>query len=173
MIPVLELREQAHALSVDAFVARHGPVAMLVRPHPDELARATLKLQSAATVAKPQKPTFLDELLVMLRAFRTLKVYFFKPTEAVQRFTMGRDASSAAMVDEPSVSKLHASLLWAKPTWSLRDERSLNGTFVNTEEVNADKPIDNGDLITLGDAQLVFIHTSTLHSQLLAMPLKK
>lgn len=170
MIPVLEIREQAQTSTVEAFVARYGPAALLARPPKEELARAALKLQ--ATVVSPHKPTFLDELLLMLRAFRTLKVFFFNPAQSPQTFTIGRDASCAAIVDEPSVSKVHASLIWQNPKWLLHDERSLNGTFVNNEEI-ADKAIDNGDLVSFGDMQLVFIHTRTLHSQLLALPVKK
>lgn len=173
MSAVLELRNQAQAETADAFVERRGPVALLARPPPEALARATLTLQGATTLASHHKPNTLDELLVMLRAFRTLDVFFFKPSQSVQVFQLGRGEGCAARVDDPSVSKVHASLIADGEDWRLRDERSLNGTFVNIEPVRTEKALANADLVTLGDVQLVFIHTRTLHSQLRAIPIKK
>ena len=131
--------------------------------------RAALQLSLAATVSVASTD-HLDELLIMLRGFRGLTAFFFKPSRAPQTFTVGRQTSCDAKVDDPSVSKLHASLTWTGEGWRIRDEASLNGTFVNSGALSkADTELVNGDAVALGEAQLVFIRTRTLRSQLLAL----
>ena len=172
MISVLELTEQARSLSAEEFVRRYGPVALLARPPDVEFERAKLKLVEAQTIASMANAPFLDDLLVMLRGFRTLEAFFFNPDEPSQTFALGRDARSFAVIDEPSVSKLHATLSFRDGVWHIHDEQSRNGTWVNADNVS-ECELSNGDMVGLGDTALIFIHTSTLHSQLLAIPTRE
>ena len=168
-VTVAQLAQEARELSVEAFVDRYGPTALLSRPADDQMRRAALKLNMASTVLSKSNQ-YLDELLIMLRGFRTLAAFFLKPSSAPQTFTVGRQESCDASVDDPSISKLHASLTWTGATWRIRDENSLNGTFVNSDElVRAEGELSDGDALALGDFQLVFIQTRTLRSQLLTM----
>lgn len=170
MATVNELLEQARNASPEAFENLCGPVALLTRPPAELMQRAALVLQAAATTLGSHKPQ-LDDLLVMLRGFRTLRVAFFKPACSTQTFSLGRDPACEALVDDPSVSKRHASLLFAENRWFLRDEGSLNGTFINGTGLGAAQvELSSGDAVGLGDAKLVFITTKTLRSQLLSMP---
>lgn len=171
MISVVELRDEAGTLSAAQFVERHGPAALLVKPPEADFAHATVQVR--LTVLSATTGTFLDDLLVMLRGFRTLEAFFLKPPQSPFTFSLGREPPGHAVVLEPpSVSKLHATLTWSDTHWRLRDEHSLNGTTVNTEPV-VEREITNGDVISMGDAQLLFIDTETLHSQLLALPKTK
>lgn len=156
-------------MTAEAFVERYGDTALLSRPSDEQMQRAALQLNMASTVLSAQGE-HLDALLIMLRGFRTLAAYFLKPASAPQTFTVGRQPTCDATVNDPSVSKLHASLTWTGQHWRIRDEQSLNGTFVNSDAlVKAEGELNNGDALALGDFQLVFIQTRTLRSQLLQM----
>jgi hypothetical protein len=169
MYSVVELAEKAHALSAQGFADEYGPAALLSKPSVEQLQRAALSMPH--TAAASDSPQYLDELLVMLRAFRTLNAFFLRPSRAPQAFVVGRDASCDFSLDDPSVSKVHASVLWDGTSWHVLDEGSRNGTFVNAEPVSKEaSPLSNGDAIAFGDFQLVFIDARTLRSQLLAMP---
>ncbi len=168
MMSVAELTQQARTLDVGAFDELHGPVALLAKPPQEQIMRAAMQLNLAATVAAERGPK-LDDLLVMLRAFRTLNVYFLKPAHAPQTFTVGREPGNFVCLDDSSVSKQHASIIWSGTGWRLRDERSTNGSFVNADPVT-DHDLKNGDVVSIGHADLIFIQTHTLRSQLLALP---
>ncbi len=169
-VSVATLIEEAKAMSAETFVERYGATALLSRPSDEQMKRAALQLTMASTAVSAQANEYLDDLLIMLRGFRSLAAFFLRPSSAGQTFTVGREASCDATIDDPSVSKLHASLTWTGQTWRIRDERSLNGTYVNADElVRHEGELTNGDAVALGDCQLVFIQTRTLRSQLLAM----
>ena len=169
-VSIATLIEEAKAMSAETFVERYGSTALLSRPCDDQMKRAALNLGMASTALSAQSTQYLDDLLIMLRGFRSLAAFFLKPSSVGQTFTVGREESCDAAVDDPSVSRLHASLTWTGQTWRIRDERSLNGTYVNSDAlVTHEGELSNGDALALGDYQLVFIQTRTLRSQLLAM----
>ena len=172
MYLIRELSAQARGLSPYAFEHQLGPVALLMKPAIEEMQRAALQFQALKTALSTSTTLPLNELLLMLRVFPSLSVFFLKPDAERQNFSIGRDAGRVVVVDEPSVSKSHALIIAddSGSKWSIRDEGSLNGTFVNTEPVvGGQTSITNGDTLTLGDAQLVFLQARTLRSQLLNM----
>ncbi len=67
---------------------------------------------------------------------------------------IGRSVAADIRLDDPSVSRRHA-LIVSEPDESLRilDDRSLNGVFVNGEEVEWGKLAD-GDELTIGRYRL-------------------
>ena len=72
---------------------------------------------------------------------------------------LGRDASiSAAHIDDPSVSALHARLIrLASGDYLIRDQGSVAGTWVNYQPVpDRGKILQHGDLIHLGRVALRF-----------------
>jgi hypothetical protein len=67
---------------------------------------------------------------------------------------IGRSVAADIRLDDPSVSRRHA-LVVSEPGESLRvlDDRSLNGVFVNAEEIEWGKLTD-GDELTIGRYRL-------------------
>jgi FHA domain len=67
---------------------------------------------------------------------------------------IGRSVAADVRLDDPSVSRRHA-LVVSEPGKSLRvlDDRSLNGVFVNGEEIEWGKLAD-GDELTIGRYRL-------------------
>lgn len=73
--------------------------------------------------------------------------------------TLGRDASLASVVlDDPSVSALHARLIrQADGSYSLKDQGSAAGTYINFEPVNeSGQRLRHGDRIHIGRVALRF-----------------
>ena len=85
----------------------------------------------------------------------------FRSEDAIQVFEIeegwtriGRSVAADIRLDHPSVSRRHA-LIVSEPDSDLRvlDDRSLNGVFVNDEEVEWGK-LEDGDELRVGRFQL-------------------
>ena len=78
------------------------------------------------------------------------------PLEAA-RVTLGRAASNDVPLPwDAKASRLHAVLEHLAAGWCLRDLSSRNGTFLNGERVDRDRPLGPGDEIRVGATRLVF-----------------
>jgi hypothetical protein len=79
------------------------------------------------------------------------------PLDDKDRISLGKDASNdVSLVDDTTVSHLHAVLERFAAGWSVRDLGSRNGTFVNGERVFAERRLQHGDELRLGRSRLMF-----------------
>jgi hypothetical protein len=69
---------------------------------------------------------------------------------------LGRDPSNDVVLDDQTVSRLHAVLESYGSGWSVRDLGSRNGTLVNGERLLWERVLRHGDEIRLGGARLVY-----------------
>jgi len=78
--------------------------------------------------------------------------------EAARRVTIGRDAGAGVPLPwDARVSRVHAYLEAMDGHWVLVDQGlSLNGTFVNGDKVLAVRRLHDGDVLRIGDTELVF-----------------
>ncbi|MEQ1606698.1 MAG: FHA domain-containing protein [Pyrinomonadaceae bacterium] len=75
------------------------------------------------------------------------------------RLSVGRTASNGLTIDDPSVSKIHASLVVdSDAVLSVADTGSTNGTFVNVERIPYGKAVrlNAGDKVRFGMVDVVF-----------------
>lgn len=73
------------------------------------------------------------------------------------RVTLGRVSSNdVALPWDKKASRLHAVLEHLVAGWCVRDLSSRNGTFLNGERVDRDRPLAAGDEIRIGGTRLVF-----------------
>jgi predicted component of type VI protein secretion system len=78
------------------------------------------------------------------------------PLENAQ-VTVGRAPSNDVPLPwDAKASRLHAVLEHLAGGWCVRDLSSRNGTFVNGERVDRDRPLGPGDEIRIGGTRLVF-----------------
>jgi pSer/pThr/pTyr-binding forkhead associated (FHA) protein len=70
--------------------------------------------------------------------------------------TLGRDVSSDVQIDDPAVSRKHATLSVRSGKLTINDEGSRGGTFVNGQRMSGTK-LNNDDSITLGNVRLTFV----------------
>ena len=71
---------------------------------------------------------------------------------------MGRLPENDVFVDEPVVSRKHAEIVRSDDGYFLRDLKSTNGTFVNSDRLQAegDQLLRDGDEIRLGNGEISF-----------------
>lgn len=74
------------------------------------------------------------------------------PTEA----SLGREPTADLWVDDPNVSRRHATLRRHGAAYVLADHGSRNGTFVNDRRIQADTPLTDGDRVRVGETTFVF-----------------
>jgi len=80
------------------------------------------------------------------------------PLEAEQT-TVGRSPDCGIFLDDVTVSRKHAVLSRRNNSFSIEDEGSLNGTFVNRKRVESAQ-LSDGDELQIGKYRLVFVNRS-------------
>jgi ribosomal protein L40E len=72
------------------------------------------------------------------------------------RVTVGRSPDCEIFLDDVTVSRKHAALTKDGNGFSIQDEGSLNGTFVNKKRVEGAQ-LEDGDEIQIGKYRLTFL----------------
>lgn len=73
--------------------------------------------------------------------------------------TIGRNAGNDVTVaGDPSISGHHATVLFKKGRFYLKDEMAANGTFINEEEIEVGQPLEikDGDMLRFGKTDFRF-----------------
>lgn len=76
-----------------------------------------------------------------------------------ERVTVGKGPGNDVVLDDPRVSRLHASLERFAEGWCVNDLGSSNGTFVNGERTWGPRRLRHGDEIRVGQTRLLFRST--------------
>jgi len=79
------------------------------------------------------------------------------------RSTLGRDVANTIIVDDDSVSLVHARLVEKNGEWRVLNLLSTNGTWVNNHKVS-DGFLRDGDTVCFGQAEFTFHNTGTSRS---------
>ncbi|HZU07444.1 MAG TPA: anti-sigma factor antagonist [Chloroflexota bacterium] len=69
---------------------------------------------------------------------------------------IGRRSDSDILIDDPSVSRRHAQILYRDGRYYLVDLGSSNGTTLNGRPVTRPAPLAHGDVLQLGGTRLTF-----------------
>jgi pSer/pThr/pTyr-binding forkhead associated (FHA) protein len=75
--------------------------------------------------------------------------------------SVGRDPRADILLDDSTVSRMHAVFRRVGDTFSVIDAGSLNGTYVNRKRVDQQQ-LGNGDEIMIGKFRLVFFTKSAV-----------
>jgi hypothetical protein len=73
-----------------------------------------------------------------------------------ERTTIGRSPECGIFLDDVTVSRKHAVLVREGERWTIEDQGSLNGTFVNRDRVESAR-LEDGDEIQIGKYRLTFL----------------
>jgi hypothetical protein len=71
--------------------------------------------------------------------------------------TIGRSPDCGIFLDDVTVSRKHAVLIQRDGTFTIEDQGSLNGTFVNRKRVESAQ-ISDGDELQIGKYRLTFLN---------------
>lgn len=70
--------------------------------------------------------------------------------------SIGRGSTCDLKLNDPSVSRKHASLVLYEDGWAIVDAGSAAGTYLNDQKVTSAQLLFDGDIITLGTTKLEF-----------------
>ena len=70
--------------------------------------------------------------------------------------TVGRATTNDVILSDAKASRVHARLAYGESQWTLIDLDSANGTLVNGLPVVDRVPLQQGDVIRVGDSALLF-----------------
>jgi hypothetical protein len=79
--------------------------------------------------------------------------------------TLGRGQKVDVFFHDPEASREHARINWDNGGFTLVDQGSSNGTFVNGGKVMGSQELNDGDLITIGETVLEFRSTGEIVDQ--------
>jgi len=131
------------------------PIASARRAEPIPI-RVSSSGQKTVVIGKQEFPVFA--LLIMKEgsaAGREFPLY-------EKRTVIGRDGIQAQIVvDDESVGRQHAAVVYRDDTFTVTDLASTNGTFVNPkghddEPITAPKALNDGDVIAVGRTKFVY-----------------
>ena len=71
--------------------------------------------------------------------------------------TIGRSPDCGIFLDDVTVSRRHAVLRRTDHTFTIEDQGSLNGTFVNRKRVES-ATLEDGDELQIGKYRLTFLN---------------
>ena len=74
-----------------------------------------------------------------------------------ERTTIGRSPDCEIFLDDVTVSRQHALLVERDGQFTIQDEGSLNGTFLNRHRIES-APVEDGDEIQIGKYRLTFLN---------------
>ena len=78
---------------------------------------------------------------------------------------VGRGADNQIVLDGDSVSRRHCHFERRGDTWSVVDDGSTNGTYVNDEHIASENRLANGDRIKVGPTIFKFLSGTDVESQ--------
>ena len=81
----------------------------------------------------------------------------FTPTG--ERTTIGRSPDCDIFLDDVTVSRRHAVLIAQDGVFTIEDQGSLNGTYVNRRRIESER-LESGDEVQVGKYRLSFLVTS-------------
>jgi pSer/pThr/pTyr-binding forkhead associated (FHA) protein len=73
-----------------------------------------------------------------------------------ERTTIGRSPDCGIFLDDVTVSRRHAVLVERDGAFTIEDQGSLNGTFLNRKRIESAE-LENGDELQIGKYRLIFL----------------
>jgi pSer/pThr/pTyr-binding forkhead associated (FHA) protein len=75
--------------------------------------------------------------------------------EVQGELTVGRDPGCVLRLDDPKVSRRHATLARTAGGLEIRDDGSLNGTWVNDDRIAGSRALAAGDRVRIGGSEFI------------------
>lgn len=168
MLPVKDLKGMAAKLGKVPFEQQLGPFVLLERPPNALTQQKAMKLGARRTMVMKAPGTSLGtDPTDMLLELDDLMVATLPPLDSTEvELIVGRSPDADVVIDDPSVSKHHAKLIWDGKRTLVEDLKSSNGTWVNNDRLHVGLALHDLDTIRFGEAQFCYVITQTLFTRL-------
>ena len=93
-------------------------------------------------------------------------------TEVSKKILIGRGKTSDLVIDDQLVSRHHATVWMEDDKLMLKDEESVNGTFVNDEQIYDTVVLQDGDLVKIGD-EVLTVKAPLLEAKTVKRPIEE
>lgn len=173
MLAIKDIRALVARLTLQKFEREFGPFALIQKPASMNAPAGGTQVMGlpvnarATQIARPEKLS--ADVLAMLLQFDELIVATTPPVDGGAELTIGRAPDCDLVLDDPSVSKLHALLRWndQKKVCTLEDKGSSNGTVLNGAiRIRKAVLLRDGDIISFGEISFWYLLSSTLFERL-------
>ena len=106
-------------------------------------------------VEKNSEPEILPYRLICLS--RPLNGHIIDLESYNTNISIGRSESlNCVHIDNSAISKKHCSIILKNGKYFVIDLNSRNGTFVNNKKIESNVLLDDGDIIRLGDFEMIY-----------------
>lgn len=170
MLTVRELKALAARLSEPYFCRQVGPFALVQKPPRPVVEQMALRMGAQRTVLGNGMGSLESLQVSMLLNFDALLVATLPPLRTHDALTVGRLPSCELVINDPSVSKQHATLRWHGPasTCCVTDLQTTNGTYINGQPLTPTQEyiVRDGELLRFGDADFAFFLAKSLYVRL-------
>lgn len=148
------------------FVHQLGPFVLIQRPPREVVAAKTLELAQRQT-SPSKRDREQESALAIIHEFHDLTVATLPPMQDRDSLVVGRLPDCDLIIEDPSVSKRHATLKWdaKKAVCTVVDLGSSNGTFVDEARVGT-QALREPAVISFGDVDYWYMPSATLHWKL-------
>lgn len=113
-------------------------------------------VQSALTGKRLDTSRIPAVLVVRSGRTRGVLIELKLPGGALSEWAIGRSQLSDVVLDDPTVSSLHATISHDKGVWLLKDQHSTNGIKLNGEPVD-EAQCKSGDILAIGNVEFIFL----------------
>ena len=77
------------------------------------------------------------------------------PVGVDREWSLGRSQLCDVVLEDPTVSNLHAVIRWENGYWEIQDNHSTNGVSLNGKKVSR-AVFENSDVLTIGNIKMIF-----------------
>jgi hypothetical protein len=166
MLNVRELAALARQLDEPVFAQQMGPFALVQRPPPESRVEASRFSRDDRTSLRPMVQ--LRKAAPVAMDFGDLLVATLPPPDAAGEMVLviGRMPDCDLVVEDPAISKHHASVSWADGVGVLRELGSSNGTYINGHRMRDSWTLRDGDALRFGESHFIFMLIDTLYRRM-------
>ena len=150
--------EQGSNNTVMQFKYTEDPIASIIKPKSiaPQSHKDIAMLVKKALAEKPLDANLSPAVFVLLSGLKAGSLLELKLAFGVERqWTIGRGELCDIVIEDKTVSSLHAHLSWTNGQWVIVDNRSTNGMRINGKKVNQ-ASLSSGDQVALGKITMVF-----------------
>jgi pSer/pThr/pTyr-binding forkhead associated (FHA) protein len=150
---VMHMQESTgHRTMIGAVNFASGKTANGTTPKPDTEAQWVARILGQKKLDANRIPAVL---LVKTGIKKDMLIELKLPMGAEKEWSIGRNQLCDVVLEDPTVSNIHAFIQWENGCWEIQDNQSTNGILLNGKKINRSL-FQTGDQLSIGNIGLIF-----------------